>query len=553
LRINHFWGANTAFIEAQIESNAEQDAEDKKANAKRVDNREKANRLLEDLAVRALEDDREREIAAAELATKRKIEQAQKDGERVEEIEAAITEEKNRKIAEINLKFNLLGLEENARISQLEARQEIGNAEQLALRLAEIELDRLEQIRALRIAAGEDTAQVDNAIIQAKQTQADAELAIEIALLDETQSLNEAAIETSIENERQRQNALTELAIQGLKDRIAAEQAAGNDITALKTELARLERAQAEELQAQAREDLQVRVDQFNTFVDLSTQAVNALNEVLAAQNEKELRRTEQREQAKLDELNKQLENERLTEKERELINNAIIAQEEAKEEAIRALKEKQAKQDKAVAIFEAGLNVPLAFLSTLARTGNPIIAGITGALAAAELVKIISTPIPEFAEGVKNFGGGPAIVGDGGESEVVRVGNKFYKTDDKPTLVNLPAGSDVIPMSKLPTALDMEEMPGGKQIAAMNQKIADAVFMSNVYAGKHDHSGKPFRDVESIPGLDSNDYMKGIKARNRLNEESTRALIRAQKMNAEIIVKGVTKGIRNGLNGRGL
>lgn len=58
----------------------------------------------------------------------------------------------------------------------------------------------------------------------------------------------------------------------------------------------------------------------------------------------------------------------------------------------------------------------------------------------------------PAYKEGTKNGShpGGLAWVGDGGESELVRLGNKIYTTPSTTTLVDLPRGAEVTPMSKI-------------------------------------------------------------------------------------------------------
>ena len=52
---------------------------------------------------------------------------------------------------------------------------------------------------------------------------------------------------------------------------------------------------------------------------------------------------------------------------------------------------------------------------------------------------------IPAFKDGVRDFDGGLAILGDGGVSEIVRTPDgKISKTPNKDTLYNLPKGTDV-------------------------------------------------------------------------------------------------------------
>lgn len=90
---------------------------------------------------------------------------------------------------------------------------------------------------------------------------------------------------------------------------------------------------------------------------------------------------------------------------------------------------------DTASAIVEALPNIPLSLL--------------VGAIGAAQLVKVLSTPIPKYAKGTGDgkHPGGLAMVGDGGKEEmVVTPDGSVYKTPSTDTLVNLPAGSVVYP-----------------------------------------------------------------------------------------------------------
>jgi tape measure domain-containing protein len=69
------------------------------------------------------------------------------------------------------------------------------------------------------------------------------------------------------------------------------------------------------------------------------------------------------------------------------------------------------------------------------------------GALAA-QTGFILAQPVPEFAKGVENFEGGPAIVGEKGR-ELVRTDSGSYLTPDRATLTYLPRGADVITAPK--------------------------------------------------------------------------------------------------------
>lgn len=113
-------------------------------------------------------------------------------------------------------------------------------------------------------------------------------------------------------------------------------------------------------------------------------------------------------------------------------------------EEKRRALRNKQLQQEKEAAIFSAVINTATAVTAALAE-GGIVLAAIVAALGAAEIVAISSRKVPQFKDGVRDFEGGLAVVGDGGVSEVIKTPDgKTFKTPNKDTLVNLPKGSDV-------------------------------------------------------------------------------------------------------------
>ena len=124
----------------------------------------------------------------------------------------------------------------------------------------------------------------------------------------------------------------------------------------------------------------------------------------------------------------------------------AINAQFQAKEAEIR---KKQAQNEKKNAIFQIGVNTATAIIKTAAQLGFPAaipFVAAVGAIGLAQAAFVASQPIPEFKEGVRDFGGGLAIVGDGGKREPITDirGRLLGVSPDKPTLVNLPKGANV-------------------------------------------------------------------------------------------------------------
>lgn len=87
---------------------------------------------------------------------------------------------------------------------------------------------------------------------------------------------------------------------------------------------------------------------------------------------------------------------------EQELADKRLEIQTKSDEERAKILT-KQAKADKAAALFDAGINLAVAVTKALATTANPIFAILIAGLAAVELAAIAAAPIPEFHEGKKS------------------------------------------------------------------------------------------------------------------------------------------------------
>jgi hypothetical protein len=122
----------------------------------------------------------------------------------------------------------------------------------------------------------------------------------------------------------------------------------------------------------------------------------------------------------------------------------ARAAIQEQYEERRREIQIKQAKEEKQNAIFNIIIDTSQGIVAALSQA-NPALAFAIGAIGAAQLGIVKSQKIPQFAEGTRDFGGGLAVVGDGGKSEIVTTPKgDVYKTPSKDTLVNLPKGANV-------------------------------------------------------------------------------------------------------------
>lgn len=112
-------------------------------------------------------------------------------------------------------------------------------------------------------------------------------------------------------------------------------------------------------------------------------------------------------------------------------------------------IKRRMAQNEKRAAVISSIINTAAAVTKTFATLGWPagiLAASIIAGLGAAQTAIIASQPIPQFKEGVRDFEGGLAVVGDGGKREPITdsKGQLIGVSPDRPTLVNLPKGSNV-------------------------------------------------------------------------------------------------------------
>jgi TP901 family phage tail tape measure protein len=154
----------------------------------------------------------------------------------------------------------------------------------------------------------------------------------------------------------------------------------------------------------------------------------------------------------------------------------AILAIEEEASRRRAAIKKREARQDKAQAIFNIALNTAQAVVAALATIKGIALIPFIVALGAAQAAAVVATPIPEFAKGTTNAPEGQAIVGEKGR-EIVwdKRSNTTYVTPDAPTLTYLSKGSVVIPNDQteriLSTKVDRNEIAYDKTTISNNRK----------------------------------------------------------------------------------
>ena len=132
------------------------------------------------------------------------------------------------------------------------------------------------------------------------------------------------------------------------------------------------------------------------------------------------------------------------------VLNARAAAEREALQRRQRQVDQERARFEKAASIARITQSTVEAVVATLGQKpwtpANIALSAIIGAIGAAQIARIIATPIPRYKTGTDNHPGGLAIVGDGGQREVVAMGGRAYLTPATDTMVDLPAGAKVYP-----------------------------------------------------------------------------------------------------------
>lgn len=148
----------------------------------------------------------------------------------------------------------------------------------------------------------------------------------------------------------------------------------------------------------------------------------------------------------------------------------------------------KAASRQKAIDILQIIANTALAVTAAL-KEGDPytkiVRAAAAGVLGGAQLAAVIATPLPQYKDGIGigngEHKGGHAVVGDGGEHElIVEPSGKTYISPSKSTIMNLPAKTKVIPQHKL---LQMVTDATHVSLANTSTPITEGMYINEMIA----------------------------------------------------------------------
>jgi hypothetical protein len=222
-----------------------------------------------------------------------------------------------------------------------------------------------------------------------------------------------------------------------------------------------------------------------------SAQAVSDAVFTIAANNRK--RETD----IALNELDRQrqaeLANKNLTDKQKEQINARYDAK-------VKAEKLKAWQADKRAALAQAVISGALAVVKALPNVALAIASGVA---AAAQIAVIVAQKPPEFAVGVRDFEGGPAVVGEKG-NELINENGKMWLATSR-TMANLPKGTDVYTASQTSGILANTMYPNfGYELDSQGALSAERNYRFN--AGNSSQSSPSIGSTTSTSAKESSD-----------------------------------------------
>jgi hypothetical protein len=446
----------------------------------------------EEAKVNAMEEGHDKELALIRLKYKKKLDEIKGESEEEQQLRTTLALAMEQEIAASDLKYqqNLAKINLENRLATVEE----GSEEEKDLRLAQLEAQHNAEVEAAKRTGA------DVNLINQKFAKERAKIELEY----ETNKYNKMADERQGEYERKqaelKKQYATELALAGTnaekrkratakyESELAklsedyARETAQKEIEFLETllkneQLTDEQRAQLRKQLADAKitlanteadadikasddaaqadeDDWERRKENASKWMQKVAEALNAINDLAQAIYDGKIQQIED-EQDALDEASEE-EQDRIS----DLVDKKVISEEEGEarkraaeaktakkteelEKKKAALEYKQAVWDKANSLAQAGIATALAITQALP---NVVLAALAGAMGAIQVATILATPIPQYAKGTAYHKGGAAIVGDGGQPEIISYDGQSWVTPSKPTIVDLPKGASVMP-----------------------------------------------------------------------------------------------------------
>ena len=303
-----------------------------------------------------------------------------------------------------------------------------------------------EYTEALKVAQkkGQDTTKVTE-IYNKKKEELDNKYANDTVQAQIEAITKELAIENLSEEEREDlQRQLTEATTQLAQQRAEQEKKSIEDV--VKAD---------EEARKKRQQNLQEWVQKAGEAIDKISGFVSALYDNQIAKIEELLEAEQEQYENEVEHIEYLAERGAITSEEAEIRKREAAAATAKKQEELEkrkaALEYKKTVTEKVNSVSQAAISTALGIMSALAQFPGPVgwaLAAAVGAMGAIQIATILAQPIKAYKEGTKGkpHPGGLALVGEGGNQELVMYNGKAWVTPDKPTLLDLPRGAEVFP-----------------------------------------------------------------------------------------------------------
>lgn len=505
--------------ESSNEEKLERQQEQIEREAKRREKLEmEAERNIQEARLNVMDEGYKKDRLLLEQSFQKRIDDVKTKGVRVNEQIEAIEAERSKKLAEFDRKIseqraneeaqNRLAIAEKGSLQELDARldilqlqkdKELREADKTGQDRALIEEKYLKQIETLYNDYGKrlmSTEQSQNEILLSQR---------QIEINEELNALTkqyEQGIIKKKEYEKQKSDLEHQYAMESLQSQLSILESnlylfEGDERLEKEKEIARLRVQLSKETSdkiiedAKREEEERKKVEQAKKrLIQESISAIISIGNSLFQRQidnvDAEIEANQEEYDAKVETIDALAEKDIITTEEAEARKRAAEEETSRKNKELEKkkaeLQTRQAKFQKSIDIAQTIAATARAIMVAYKETGpiaGAIFAAMIAATGAVQLATIIAQPIPKYAHGTDNHPGGLAIVGDGGRSEAVLVGDKAYITPDKPTLLSLPAGAEVVPDLNDPAFLSR--------------------FVDNTYWLTHNKKGEPVQIVNNF------------------------------------------------------
>lgn len=220
-----------------------------------------------------------------------------------------------------------------------------------------------------------------------------------------------------------------------------------------------------------------------NELITLTKTVVDAQfqNQLNAVQDQKDT--LDDQTKAQIDAENRSLDSAATKADKIAVINAKAAAQQAQLDEKARQIKQKQAQADRIFTIASIIENTAIGVSKALATYIFPysaIVAGLVGALGAAQIATVLATPIPKYEKGTDNAKGGLSIVGEAGREYVLPPSGDGFFTPDSASFMDIPKGSKVIPHHELFTILSNPFKPQIQNSDRSDKRMIEAMNRGN-------------------------------------------------------------------------